>query len=56
MTQLNRGGGVGIWIPKQFAYKIRKDISTINKFKINLKINLFESLWIEIDKPFCLLM
>ena len=45
MTQLNRGGGVGIWIPKQFAYKIRKDISTINR-------NFFESLWIEIDKPF----
>ena len=45
MTQLNRGGGVGIWIPKQFAYKIRKDISTINR-------NFFELLWIEIDKPF----
>ena len=45
MTQLNRGGGVGIWIPKQFDYKIRKDISTINR-------NFFESLWIEIDKPF----
>ena len=45
LTELERGGGVGIWTPKQFSIKIRNDLSTINwSF-------FFESLWIEVIEP-----
>ena len=43
-TELERGGGVGIWIPKQFSIKIRRDLNTINQ-------SFFESLWIEVTEP-----
>ena len=43
-TELERGGGVGIWIPKKFSTKIRNDLKTINR-------RFFESLWIEVTEP-----
>ena len=43
-TELERGGGVGIWIPKQFSIKIRNDLNTINR-------SFFKSLWIEATEP-----
>ena len=43
-TELERGGGVGIWIPKMFSIKIRNDLNTINR-------SFFESLWIEVTEP-----
>ena len=43
-TELERGGGVGIWIPKKFSIKKRNDLNTINR-------SFFESLWIEVTEP-----
>ena len=43
-TELERGGGVGIWVPEQFSIKIRNDLNTINR-------SFFESLWIEVTEP-----
>ena len=43
-TEFERGGGVGIWIPKQFSIKIRINLNTINR-------SFFESLWIEVTEP-----
>ena len=43
-TELERGGGVGIWIPKKLSIKIRNDLNTINR-------SFFESLWIEVPEP-----
>ena len=45
MTQLTRGGGVGIWVPNTFKHKIRNDLNSINR-------SFFESLWLEIQAPF----
>ena len=43
-TELERRGGVGIWIPMKFSIKIRNDLNTINQ-------SFFESLWIEVTEP-----
>ena len=43
LTESERGGGVYIWIPKQFSTKIN-DLNTINR-------SFFESLWIEVTEP-----
>ena len=43
-TELERGGGVGIWIPNKFSIKMRNDLNTINR-------SFFESLWIEVIEP-----
>ena len=40
---VQRGGGLGIWAPKQFTVQMRNDLNTINR-------SFFESLWIEIGK------
>ena len=40
-TELERGGGIGIWIPKKFSIKKGNDSNTINR-------SFFESLWIEV--------
>ena len=45
LTQLTRGGGVGIWVPNTFKHKIRNDLNSINR-------SFFESLWLEIQAPF----
>ena len=45
MTQLTRGGGVGIWVTNTFKHKIRNDLNSINR-------SFFESLWLEIQAPF----
>ena len=44
LTNVQRGGGVDIWAPKQFTVKMRNDLNTT-------KISFFESMWIEIGKP-----
>ena len=44
LTNVQRGGGVGICVPKQFEVKMRNDLNTINR-------SFFESMWIEIGKP-----
>ena len=43
-TELEKGGGVDICIPKKFSIKIRNDLNTINR-------SCFESLWIEVTEP-----
>ena len=43
LTNVQRGGGVGIWAPNQFTIKIRNDFTTV--------ISFFESMWIEIGNP-----
>ena len=43
-TELERGGGVDIWMPKKFSIKIRNDLNTINQ-------SFFESLCIEVTEP-----
>ena len=43
-TELERGGGVGIWRPKQFSIKIRSDLNTTNQ-------SFFESLGIAVTEP-----
>ena len=45
LTQLTRGGGVGIWVPNTLNNKIRNDLNSINR-------SFFESLWLEIQAPF----
>ena len=45
LTQLTRGGGVGIWVPNTFKHKIRNDLNSINRIA-------FESLLLEIQAPF----
>ena len=44
LTNVQRGGGVGIRAPIQFTVKMRNDLNTINR-------SFFESMWIEIGKP-----
>ena len=45
LTQLTRGGGVGIWVENTFKHKIRNDLNSIYR-------SFFESLWLEIQAPF----
>ena len=44
LTNVQRGGVVGIWAPKQFTVKMRNDLNTINR-------SFFGSMWIDIGKP-----
>ena len=44
LTNVQRGGGVGIWAPKQFSVKMRNDLNTISS-------RFFESMWIENGNP-----
>ena len=31
LTNVPRGGGIGIWAPKNFTVKMRNDLNTINR-------------------------
>ena len=35
LTQLTRGGEVGIWVPNTFKHKIRNDLNSINRSFLN---------------------
>ena len=41
---LQRGGGVGVWIPRHFNVKRKKEFEIANA-------NFFESIWLEINEP-----
>ena len=41
-TRVQRGGGVGVWIPKHFSVKRKKEF---------FNANFCESVWLEINEP-----
>ena len=43
-TRVQRGGGVGVWIPRHFNVKRKKEFEIANA-------KLFESMWLEINEP-----
>ena len=45
MTQLTRGGGIGIKVPIKFKQNVRNDLNSVNR-------SFFESLFVEIQAPF----